>query len=567
LGDRGYYEFNQQYILFNIDSALGTHQVDVELVIKGPDENDSTATHRIFKLDNIYIRTDFDPLELEESIPSDTIRELEYHFLYSDLKPKFKSSAIAERLYLTEGDLYSIDKVSRTYKGLTSFGIFRLVNIKFNPTSKDSAGTRWLNTFISMAPIPKQDYKIELEGTHNGGNFGVGTNFSYRNKNTFRGIEQFEVRLKAVLETLPNFVDTVDSKVKPFQFNTYEIGPELSMRIPRLLWPLRRYNKSFSNPVTLFSALYNYQLRPEFTRNTLIFSTGLEFSESKYWKHFIYPAEINFAKVDLNPSFIDKLIDTGDPLLLLYYRDYLITNGRYSFIFNNQDAKLRHNFFYLRFNLEIAGNSLRLMDKFTESNYSQDSSYQVGNTEYSQYVRPDLEIRYYNKINQHSQLVYRLMSGLGYAYLNSDFLPYEKVFYAGGANELRAFNARKVGPGSYKDTLNFEQFGDIKIGGNIEYRFDIVKKFKAAVFLDAGNVWLREDFINRPGGQFKIENVIDELALGTGIGFRFDFTFFIFRIDGGIPLRNPSEPKGQRWVMDDAKFSSVVYNFGIGYPF
>jgi surface antigen Omp85-like protein len=567
LENRGYYNFNQQLISFNIDSTLGTHQVDVELIITGPDGPDSTKIHRIYKVDHIFIRTDYDPLSLDDVAPADTIDTGEYHFLFSEIKPRFKPAALEPRLYIEEKQTYAINKVNKTYRGLTNFGMFRLVNIVFEPTEKDSAGFKWLNSYVSLAPIPKQDYKLELEGTHNGGNFGIGTNFSYRNKNAFRGIELFEIKLKAVMETLPNFVDSLDSDVKPFDFNTFEIGPEFSLRVPRMLWPLNKNKSKLANPVSLFSALYNYQLRPEFKKNLAILSTGLEYSETKFKKHFIYPAEFNFAKVNLNPSFVDKLIETGDPLLLLYYRDYLITNGRYSFIYNNQNLKTRTDFFYLRANLEIAGNSLRLINLLTKSNYSKDSVYQVLNTDYSQYIRPDVEMRYYKYLNNNSQLVYRLAGGLGYAYLNSDFLPYEKVFYAGGANELRAFRPRKVGPGSYKDTLNFEQFGDIKISANIEYRFDIVKKFKGAFFLDAGNVWLRQDLATRPGGTFEIGNIANEMAIGTGIGFRFDFTFFIFRVDGGVPVRDPSLPKAERWVLDDTKFSSVIYNFGIGYPF
>jgi hypothetical protein len=568
LADAGYYDFNQQFISFNVDSALNSYQVDVELVISNPDPADSTLLHKQYMIDNIFIRTDYDPIEVESSVPIDTIQDLGYHFLKTDDgKPKFKHQAIVARFFIEENKKYSITDVKKTYRGLTSLENFRFVNIRFEPDSSAPEGHNGLNSFISLTPLPKQDYTVELEGTHNGGNFGVGANFSYRNKNVFRGMEQFEFRLRGVMETLPNFVDSTESRVRPFDFNTYEFGPELNIRIPRMLWPFRRNKSKLEDPVTLFSISYNYQLRPEFKKNSSILSTGLEYTESKYKKHFIYPAEFNYSQVDLTNAFRDKLLDTGDPLLLLYYRSYLITNGRYSFVFNNQDPKVRKNFSYLRFNVEIAGNSLRLADLITNSDYSNDSSYQVLNTNYAQYVRPEVEYRYYHNLTSNSQFVYRAYGGLGYAYLNSDFVPYEKVFYSGGANELRAFNARKVGPGSYRDTLNFEQFGDIKFNANVEYRFDLVRKLKGAFFLDAGNVWFRESIPNRPGGQFELENILPELALGTGIGIRFDFTFFIFRIDGGIPLRDPSRDEGDRWVIDGIKFNTVIYNFGIGYPF
>ncbi len=569
LGNWSYYDFNQQYIVYNVDSSFNSNSVEVELVIKNPDDSDSTKLHRKYRIKDIYIRTDYDPISLTENTPSDTTDYLGYYFLNSDGKPEFRPEALSPRVYVEADGDYALRKVTKTYRGLSSFGIFRFVNIRFEPIELDSAGYKWLDSYISLTPLPKQDYKIELEGTHNGGNFGVGGNLSYRNKNTFRGIESLELKLRASMETLPNFIDSTASKVKPFEFNTFEFGPEVNIRIPRVLWPFNSTNKSkLANPVTLLSTSYNYQNRTEFKKRFLILSTGLEYSETKYKKHIIYPAEINYTDVTLTNAFIEKLLLSGDALLLLYYRDYIITNGRYSFIYNNQDPKVRKNFSYLRFNCEFAGNSLRLIDKLSNTDYSSDSTYSLLGIEYSQYIRPELEYRYYQSLPFSSQqLVYRFNTGVGFAYLNSQFLPYEKVFYAGGANELRAFNPRRVGPGSYRDTVNFEQFGDVKLNMNIEYRFSITKTLKGAFFIDAGNVWLRDDYADRPGGQFKIENVADELAVGTGAGLRFDFTFFIFRIDGGIPLRDPSRPLTDRWVLNETKFNSVVYNLGIGYPF
>lgn len=195
----------------------------------------------------------------------------------------------------------------------------------------------------------------------------------------------------------------------------------------------------------------------------------------------------------MSQAFVNKLVALNDLQLILYYRNYLITNGRYTFIYNSQEQNLYRDFVYFRFSFEIAGNSLRLIDKL-RTNYDENKTYQVLGINYSQYIRPDFDFSYYQIFSSHTALVYRLAAGIGMAYLNSDFIPYEKTFFAGGANDLRAFRARTIGPGSYAANNFIEQLGDIKINANVEYRFDIFRILEGAIFADAGNIWLRDNF-------------------------------------------------------------------------
>jgi len=299
----------------------------------------------------------------------------------------------------------------------------------------------------------------------------------------------------------------------------------------------------------------------------MVLSSGFEFRETKNKRHFVYPAEINFSNYFLTDTFRSKLDDLNDPRLKLYYESYLITNGRYVFVYNSQEAGAFKNFIYFRFTFEIAGNSLRLIDKLKQDKYADTTSYDILGINYSQYVRPDIDLRFYRVFSPHATLVYRITAGIGISYLNSAFIPYEKTFFAGGANDLRAFQPRTIGPGSFRSDNYVEQLGDIKINANIEYRVDIFKILEGAIFLDAGNVWLKNKNTELPGSQFKFENIPAELGVGTGLGLRFDFKFFIFRIDGGIPLRNPSRDLKNRWVLNELKLNTVNYNFGIGYPF
>jgi len=574
LRNMGYYEFNQLYISFDIDSALKSNQVDVKFIIAGTnnedDNDDSTMTgyHKMYKINDVFVQTDYDPLSKIEKIPTDTVEYKGYYFLSSRKKREYNPESLLMRIFIEKGDIYQLKNSDATYSGLSSLSLFKFINIKHEPVKLDTVPGYFLNTFITLTPAPKQSYKVELEGTNNGGNFGIGGNFTYTNKNSFKGSESVQLKLLAKLESIPDFTDSTADQSTAFSLNTREFGPEVTLRIPRFLWPLRKFNHTRStNPVTLFTISYNFQKRPEYTRNLLVLSSGFEFRETRYKTHYIYPAEINLSNYSLTQAFIDKLDDLDNQQLTLYYQSYLITNGRYVFIYNSQQQNIFRNFIFFRFSFEIAGNSMRLIDYFTKPDYNVDSSYQTLGINYSQYVRPDFDFRYYQVFSQHSSLVYRLMSGIGIAYLNSEFIPYEKTFFAGGANDLRAFQPRTVGPGSYKSKNYLEQLGDIKINANVEYRVDIFKILEGAIFLDAGNIWLRNNNQNLPGAKFQVQNFISELAVGTGIGLRADFKFFIFRFDAGIPVRNPTRSVNDRWVLNEISLKSINPNFGIGYPF
>jgi hypothetical protein len=566
----GYYEFNPSYISFDVDSSLGNHKADVVLNISGTDATITAADtccpglHKLYRIKDVYIQTDYDPISKRSLRLHDTIPYKNYNFLSAPGKPNFKYDALIPRIFIEKGNLFKINNSDFTYRSLTSLSTFRFVNIRYEITKDDSVSGNWLNSYIELSPAPRQDYKFEVEGTHNGGNLGVGGSLTYRNKNTFRGAESLEIGLRAKAERIPEFVE---QELKG-PFNSIELGPELSIRIPRMLWPVKSLNKSRSaNPVTVFKTQYNYQQRPEYIRHLLVFSTGIEFRETKYKRHFIYPAEINYSNFNLTNAFREKLRERDDPRLDQYYQNILITNGRYAFIYNSQEQGSLNDFMFFRFTMEVAGNSMRLYDKLTRSNYRDTTSYDLLGISYSQYVLPEVDFRYYQVFDEHNMLVYRFNAGMGISYLNSAAMPYEKTFFAGGSNDLRAFRVRTIGPGSFDSEEFIESVGDIKINFNAEIRSDIFKFLEGAAFIDAGNVWLRKTDRSQPGGRFRWENAINELALGTGLGIRLDLTFFVIRLDAGAPLRNPAMPLRKRWVINNYKLKDTVLNLGIGYPF
>ncbi len=581
LKNEGYYYFNQAYIRFNADTSLGNNQVRLKMIVSRVNENNADSAKHIFPSDHqryhlqdIYIQTDYNPLLISTRLPEDTIRYKGYYFVSSDPKRRFNTETIRHHLLLRPGELFQLRNLENSYKMLGSLNVFKFINIKFEPVRDDSIQLNpRLNCFIFLTPSPKQEHREELEGTHNGGALGVAGNIAYRNKNFMKGAELLEIKLKGALESSQSFSDTLESSSRLPFFNTFEIGPEVNLSFPKLLIPRTilpkrlRHESPYSNENTTLTANYDLQQRPEFKRTIANFSILWSFQESETKHHYIYPAEINFVNVRLNSAFKSKLEALNDAYLNYAYADHLITDGRWTYILNTQNRKTLNNFFYFRSNLEFAGNSIWVFNHLLSSKPQDDNSFTLLNTRYAQYFKPDLEFRFYQVINQNNTMVYRAAAGIGIPYLNSFALPFEKAFYAGGSNDLRAFRARTVGPGAYNNAQRFEQTGEIKLNANVEFRFDIFKILQGAAFIDAGNIWLLKDDINRPGGQFQTQKFINEFAIGGGLGARLNFTFFIIRLDAGVPFKNPSLPPGDRLVLRNPQIKTVTFNLGIGYPF
>jgi outer membrane protein assembly factor BamA len=576
LKNNGFYAFNQQYIAFKVDSSLKSKKVNIFMTVSNLNENqkdtsstEKNADHIQYTINKVFIRTDFDPLSISDKVTLDTVLFNDYQIIATSQNIAYRSAPLVKNVFFKPGELYHLRDHENTYRALGDLGNFRFINIKFETdTEALKQNENKLNCFIMLTPLSKQSYKIELEGTHNGGNLGVGGNVTYSNKNTFRGGETFDLKLKFSLEDLKN--TTIPETKNILWFNTYEFGPEAKLRIPRVVSLFRSKDKSVISSTEITTS-YSTEQRPEFFRTNALISGGVVLRYSNRFRVSYYPAEINFVTVNLEPTFAQDLEDIGDPALTDSYEDHLITDGRASLTFTTQELNKHRNFYFVYFALETAGNTLRALDwlkaRMNGTSLNRDSSYTYFGNNYAQYIKPEADLRYYYVPDEHNTIVFRVSGGIGIPYLNSISLPFEKSFFAGGSNDLRAFYARGIGPGSYHD-VNIQQTGEIKINSNIEYRFDIVKILQGAFFIDAGNVWLTYNDPNRPGSKFEWDRFYKELAIGGGFGFRFNFTFFIFRFDLGYKFRDPSLPEGQRWVIKDLQlFNGFIGNFGIGFPF
>jgi outer membrane protein assembly factor BamA len=587
LKNDGYFFFSKEYISYNVDSAFGEHKLDITVEIKNPvfklkDFPDSImpAQHKAYTISNIYIYPNYSSLDLDTSsykkypywaLPrKKTSLPSLYAFVFKDTL-KIKPKTITQSIFFKQGNYYKLKDVDDTYNSLMDLKIFKFVNIQFLE-SPDTSGknNNLLDCKILLTRTPIQSVSVETEATNSAGNLGVAGNLVYQNKNIFRGAEIFKFKIRGAFEEQKVLGETNnETGIQQIIPNTVEMGADAGFVIPKFfLFPVRqeRFSKYFM-PKTNIDAGLNYQRRPDYTRYIVNLTYGYEYKESKYQRIIIYPADVNSVKIFPSDDFLNKINSINDPKIKNSYIDHMIMAGKFSYIFNNQQIGKSSDFSYFRGNAEWSGNILRAKNLLFH-NYQAFGSYTLFNIKYSQYARADIDYRHYFVFNELNTLVFRGSVGVGIAYGNSTVLPFEKSFYSGGANGMRAWKIYALGPGSFVDTSEnqLNRTGDINLLGNLEYRFPVYSFFKSAFFIDAGNIWLNKKNDNMPDAEFT-PSFYKQIAVGTGFGLRFDFSFFILRLDFGVRVVDPAKPEGQRWVFKYIKPKDFTINFGIGYPF
>jgi outer membrane protein assembly factor BamA len=574
--DRGFYSFSGEHIYFNIDSTIGNRQVDIYYGIKNFMIMDASnritlIPHPMYRVKDVYIYPDFVPREAlergEDYFASlDTINYQGYYFITASGKPEIKYDLIIQSLYIRPGSIFNVSNTQQSQSHLLALKTFRLVNIFYderNETRPYDQEVRSLNCNIRLTLLNQQSFRVEVEGTNSEGNLGGAVNFVYLHKNLFRGAEQFNLRLKGAYETL--------TKQELQRRSTQEYGVETSLQFPKFLLPflkkedfIRRYN-----PTTKILAAYNYQNMPFYIRTMANATFGYTWNARNYQTHIVNPLQVNAVRLLSIDSAFQKQIESSS-YLAYSYRDVMIIGGNYSLIFNNQMIN-RSRYWFFRFNAEAAGNILAMAGSLLGAD-KEDGSYSIFGQQFAQYIRTDIDLRYNLRLNDASSVVWRGFIGAGIPYGNSKAIPFEKQYFGGGANGIRAWQVRSLGPGAYNPsgTRSLNQTADIKIEANAEYRFKLFWILEGALFLDAGNIWNIYADETMPGSQFRLKGLYRDIAVGTGTGFRFDFNFVIGRIDLGMKLRDPSIAEGSRWIIMNRNYNfrnDFTLVVAIGYPF
>ena len=587
LNNHGFYGFTTNYIAYRIDSALGGRKMDVSLEITDPviPSIDSaalmvTTPHRRFYINRLYIYPEFDHLTgdsahydtllTEFNGPKKEKTRYSYYFLY-DRKMSIKPRTITQSIFVEPGSFYNLNDVNQTYSRLASLQVFKYVNLRFAPSESAKDPTKKnsdpIDCRVQLSRSAGHSFSVSADGTNSAGAFGLQGGLTYSNRNIFRGAQLLRLGLNISAQTQPPLDDDMPKKI----FNVLEIGVNASLTFPQFLFPIRpeKLPKTMK-PKTTISLGYNFQRQQDYDRHITNATFGYTWVQNNRLSQTINPAEISLVKVFGDSIFYATINQLTDQRLKYQYSNHLVAGLRYTLQYTSQQLNRLNDYIYIKTNFETGGNLLYAIDNVFNAPKGNTGYYTLLNIQYAQYVRPDFDFRYYEKFgNQHS-LVYRFYAGIGFAYGNSIALPFEKAFFAGGANDLRGWKMGFLGPGSYhNDTAsgNYNQFGDMQLEANIEYRFPIYKVIKGAFFVDLGNVWIIKPSPDLPGGVITISDLIPDIAISAGFGIRLDFNFFMIRLDPAIPLKVPWYPKGDRWYFSKMQLQDIVWNFGIGYPF
>lgn len=560
LRNRGYYYFQPQYIEFLADTTRRHGEVDLRIGLKQGIPEVAFHPYTIRNVDVSLFGND-------DSSQRDT---LDYDRLQMDysppqtLKPKILSQAVKVR----PGQLYTARRQNRTQSGIVQLGVFKFVNLTINPV--DTSYGRKLDYKISADYALPIETEVEVDIASKSNNLlGPGLILSLNNKNMFKRAETFSLKLTGAYEWQIGGEKT--TKGRSGLINSYELGLNLNLSVPRLLVPGFLKSGKDRQERTHFQIGTDFLNRHSYFRMISFWgSATYDFNSSRRNYHSVVPFKLNYTHLLRTSHEFDSTLNKN-PAIALSFKDQFIPSMSYTYTFDRAATYRNPNRLFWQTSITQAGNIISGIQYLAGK---RGEGREILGNRYSQFLKLTSEIIKYRQVSENSQVAMRLMGGIGYAYGNSRVMPYSEQFYIGGANSIRAFQIRSIGPGSYHPekrsvTAYLDQTGDIKLEGNIGYRFKIAGRFNGAVFVDAGNVWLLRKEQERPGGEFRLKDLWREIALGTGFGLRYDITYIVIRADLGVALHAPyNTGKPGYFNIRNYDFrDGLVLNLAIGYPF
>ncbi len=569
LNNNGYYKFGKDFIFYQVDtSRTDERKLDVNLLIKNRDD---TSYHNVYLINKITIRPDYSIIDTPP-VPSSMINN--YEIIYH--RNKVHPSVYLKHINLEEGQLFNQAQVNEMISRLSEIGLFKFIDVDFYENKKIATDTTLLDCEIRITLAETQSYGLDLEANTTEENkqlstssstryYGMAGNISYGNKNLMRRAIQYSLRLGGAVDIPVKNVENQNL------LTNFQVDIDNSLYFPTAFLPsfLSFWDHANSSR-TAVNFSYFYEKNIDFQQATTNVGLTYQFNYNRK-KYFVTPLELSLVRNELQPEFQATLESFKDPLLNSIFETHLLPAFRMGISFNNKGDHSSH-FWRVRANVpELAGNVPYLInilagnkDQLTDSTLMQ-----LFKTPFFQYAKLDLDASYHQIFNQWSSIVGHFVFGMGLPYGNSTYLPFEKRYYVGGANSMRAWSLRGLGPGAYSSasTAKFIQTGELKLETNLEYRFDIVSMLEGALFIDAGNIWTINQDEALVEGEFEWNDFTKEIAVGSGFGLRLNFVYFIFRTDFAFPVVDPSQPLGERWVLPQTSWHDIHGRIGIGYPF
>lgn len=569
----GYYKFNKDYISYTADTVRGTYLVDLTLHLAKyrAHSDDELKEHPQYSINKVSFITDYNVLQssaLSSIEVNDSVHYKNFPIYYKDklyLRPK----VLTDNLRIAPGAIYNEQDVQRTYSNFGRLPVLKYTNVRFFETQIGDSTK--LNAYVMLTKNKHQSVSFELEGTNSAGDLGAAASVSFQNRNVFKGSETFLVKLRGAYEAVSGLGYRND--------NYTEMGVETSINFPRFMFPfLSNDFKRKIRATTEFGLQYNYQLRPEFTRIVASASWSYKWGvQRQRSQHRIDLLDVNYLYMPwIEPEFKRQYLDDENNYILRYnYEDRLIVRTGYSYTYNSAGQALMNNAvlgnsYSIRFNFESAGNLMYALSKAAHMKKNDNGEYTVLNIPYAQYIKGDLDFAKNIVIDNRNSIAFHVGGGIAIPYGNARVVPFEKRYFSGGANSVRGWSVRNLGPGSYEGNGNFlNQTGDIKLDASVEYRTRLFWKFRGALFVDAGNIWTLRAYEDQPGGKFKFNEFYKQIAVAYGVGLRLDLDFFVLRFDGGMKAINPVYESGKdRYPIIRPDFGrDFAFHFAVGYPF
>ena len=574
LQQNGYYRFNKDFISYSADTVRSTYLVDLTLHLlqfKAYTDNEP-SDHKQYKIGKVSFITDYDVLQssaLSSIEINDSIHYKNYPIYYKDnlyLRPK----VLVDNLQIRPGELYNERNVQRTYNNFGRLSALKYTNVRFFDTQV--ADTNLLNCYVLLTKGRHQSVAFEVEGTNSAGDLGAAASVSFQHRNLFHGSETFMVKLRGAYEAISGLQQGYSND------NYTEYGVESSINFPSFLFPFLATDfKNRIRATTEFGLQYNSQQRPEFSRKVASASWSYKWSNSRKSQHRFDLLDVSFLYFPwVSDTFKQKYEENNQSYIFEYnYKDRLIVRMGYMFNYNSAGEKManntiKSNSFSIRAGLESAGNVMYAISNLTKLSKNSDGEYSLLNIPYAQYVKGDFDFSRNIVIDDKNAIAYHVGVGIAVPYGNSKSIPYIKQYFSGGANSVRGWSVRELGPGSFPGDGNYlNQSGDIKFDASIEYRSKLFWLLQGALFVDAGNIWTIKEYENQPGGQFDISKFYKQIAFAYGLGIRIDLDYLVFRIDGGMKALNPAYSSGkQRYPILNPNFKrDFTFHLAVGYPF
>lgn len=571
LQDRGFYRFNKEYVTCTADTVRGTHLVDLTFHI-APYDATSHTTHARYRIGEVNVVTDFD---MTHAMRQDFARFDSLHYkglnIFYRERPFLKPEVLSQNIAITPDSFYSDSRLQHTRSSLGRLHAIKYTDIRFQ---EDAADSTRLDCHVLLSRNKVNSFSAELEGTNSAGDLGAAASLSYQNRNLFNGSELFTFKVRGAYEAVTGLQGYSNE-------NYVEYGVEASINFPRFLFPfISAEVRQRTQATSEIGIQFNSQERPEFGRRAASVTWGYRWTYKRNWQHRVDVLDLNYVYMPwISSTFREEYLDNpenSNSILRYNYENLLIMKAGYGFTYHSDGRESRtasNNSYSIRFNIESSGNLLYAFSHMLNATRNEDHQYTVANIAYAQYIKTDIDFTKSFRIDHRNSIVFHVGMGVAYPYGNSRILPFEKRYFSGGANSVRGWSVRRLGPGSFAgndrniDFIN--QSGDIKLDLNLEYRTKLFWKLNGAFFVDAGNIWTIRDYEEQPGGAFRFDSFYKQIAVSYGLGLRFDFDYFILRFDAGMKAVNPAYRNSkEHYPLIHPDFGrDFAFHFAVGYPF